>query len=1030
MIPLQLTLKNFLSYRDATLDFRGLHAACICGANGAGKSSLLEAIAWSLWGEGRAATDDQLIHGSNREVRVDFVFQKDGQTYRVIRSHQRGQTTCLEFQVQTQTGFRVLTERGKRATQQAIVQCLKLDYETFVNSAYLRQGKADEFMLKRPTERKQILASLLRLDRYDELAEGAKERSRQFKAQVDLLQPNLQGMQTQLNSQEKIARDLVNLEEAIARLHSSQKIAGQQLQSWQVLSHQQQTQQQQLDWHRSQHQHLTQDCQRIETELSTASGQLREVETLLQQEKAIANAHARFQYLQTREETLAAKFTAHQTAREQLQALLSAKAERVSELQKQLRLHQARLEALCQQEGELQQTLDRQGEVEAGLETLRQARDRLAYYDRIQLQVAPLLQRRLQLHSQIDRSHARLTAKLEEIRASHEQLQRERARSPQLQTAAREIADRIQQLENKRIYQQRVLEKGQERRHFMERLQANQRNYEVQLAEINQKIQMLDRGMAADEVADGDGVADASDSSRSPSPDRQLPPCPLCDRPLDEHHWNLVQQKHQTQQQEILNQLWVVREQLATSEREIQVFRQEYRDLNHQLSELTPALEKRGQLQAQLDFTSEISIRLQKLSAEAANLENSLQTGDYAAQFFAELRLLEERLQQLHYDEKDHALARGRVDRWRWAEIKQAEIKTAIKRRAQIDAQRPELETEISQLNGQLEQFQTNSQLQQQIEALERRLVEIGYDIEEHNDIRNALRQGQSAQFRYQQLLHAKQQHPQLVNATRELVSRQQGREREREAIASQLDRLTQQLAQNPDANAGITTLERQLQQQREQLDECLANKGRLQQQQQHLETLKNQYAVQQQQLQTAQRNYRVYQELSRAFGKKGIQSLMIENILPQLEAETNSLLARLSGNQLHVQFVTQKVGRSDKEKLIDTLDILIADDRGTRAYETYSGGEAFRINFAIRLAIARLLAQRAGTSLQMLIIDEGFGTQDTEGCERLVAAINAIASDFACILTITHMPYFKEAFPSRIEVCKTREGSQLTLSI
>ena len=143
--------------------------------------------------------------------------------------------------------------------------------------------------------------------------------------------------------------------------------------------------------------------------------------------------------------------------------------------------------------------------------------------------------------------------------------------------------------------------------------------------------------------------------------------------------------------------------------------------------------------------------------------------------------------------------------------------------------------------------------------------------------------------------------------------------------------------------------------------------------------------------------------------------------------------MARLTGNQLHIQIVTQKTGsRSSKKKtkLIDTLDILIADASGTRPYETYSGGEAFRINFAIRLALAQLLAQRSGTSLQMLIVDEGFGTQDAEGCERLIAAINAIASDFACILTVTHMPQFKEAFQTRIEVSKTSLGSQLSLSM
>jgi exonuclease SbcC len=132
---------------------------------------------------------------------------------------------------------------------------------------------------------------------------------------------------------------------------------------------------------------------------------------------------------------------------------------------------------------------------------------------------------------------------------------------------------------------------------------------------------------------------------------------------------------------------------------------------------------------------------------------------------------------------------------------------------------------------------------------------------------------------------------------------------------------------------------------------------------------------------------------------------------------------------------VTQRANRTLKSKTqnskwTETLDILIADARGTRPYETYSGGEAFRVNFAIRLALAKLLAQRSGTALQMLIVDEGFGTQDAEGCDRLIAAINAIASDFACILAVTHVPHFKEAFQSRIEVFKTEGGSQLHCSM
>ena len=99
MLPRQLTLRNFLSYRQATLDFRGIHVACICGSNGAGKSSLLEAIAWVVWGQSRVAVEDDIIHIGASEVQVDFLFEHNQQIYRVIRRRRRHQTSSLEFQI-------------------------------------------------------------------------------------------------------------------------------------------------------------------------------------------------------------------------------------------------------------------------------------------------------------------------------------------------------------------------------------------------------------------------------------------------------------------------------------------------------------------------------------------------------------------------------------------------------------------------------------------------------------------------------------------------------------------------------------------------------------------------------------------------------------------------------------------------------------------------------------------------------------------------------------------------------------------
>jgi exonuclease SbcC len=129
----------------------------------------------------------------------------------------------------------------------------------------------------------------------------------------------------------------------------------------------------------------------------------------------------------------------------------------------------------------------------------------------------------------------------------------------------------------------------------------------------------------------------------------------------------------------------------------------------------------------------------------------------------------------------------------------------------------------------------------------------------------------------------------------------------------------------------------------------------------------------------------------------------------------------------MHVRFDTLRENK--KGTVRETLDIKISDELGTRNYEMFSGGEAFRIDFAIRIALSRLLARRAGAPLPTLIIDEGFGTQDSTGMEKLIEAINSIQGDFDKILVITHMADLKDVFPTRIDVSKTSDGSTITVS-
>ncbi len=154
MIPQTLTLRNFLSYRGTTtVDFRHLTVACLSGENGAGKSALLDAMTWAVWGKSRAQRDLDLISLGQDEMEVTFVFRMGAREYRVMRRRARTRPT-LEFDTRVADSENWLPIGGDsvRDTQQRIIRELRLDHETFVNSAFLEQGNADRFHAK-PTRR-------------------------------------------------------------------------------------------------------------------------------------------------------------------------------------------------------------------------------------------------------------------------------------------------------------------------------------------------------------------------------------------------------------------------------------------------------------------------------------------------------------------------------------------------------------------------------------------------------------------------------------------------------------------------------------------------------------------------------------------------------------------------------------------------------------------------------------------------------------------------------------------------------------
>jgi exonuclease SbcC len=365
------------------------------------------------------------------------------------------------------------------------------------------------------------------------------------------------------------------------------------------------------------------------------------------------------------------------------------------------------------------------------------------------------------------------------------------------------------------------------------------------------------------------------------------------------------------------------------------------------------------------------------------------------------------------------ALAQGRVVEQAAAQIRQ--IEEQIVGWEKIEAPR------LAEIERGLERQDYCPEARQRLAQVEEQTRALGYDPAAHEALRQQETAGQRAELELRELEKAQGM---LGAAERDLA------DLEKQLATSQADVKTQEddhrtaaaiLAEAESLAPDVELAQRQLDGWRERENQLRMEVGAAQQKVDVLEDQRKRHRILEGALEMQNVQISRYKQLERAFGRDGVPALLIEQALPQIEARANLILDRLSAGGMAVRFVTQAAYKDKRrEDLRETLEIQISDGSGTRDYEMYSGGEAFRVNFAIRLALSEVLAQRAGARLQMLVIDEGFGSQDALGRQRLVEAINLVKGDFAKILVITHIEELKDHFPNRIEVEKTPLGSQV----
>src|SRR5947209_5179152 len=215
MIPRRVKLKGFLCYKEEqAIDFDGTATLwMLSGLNGSGKSAIFDAVTYALFGHHRGGGRDnhELINKDSDSLMVEFDFLLDGKEYRAKRTLKRdtkGGARGTQQMSRWDTGKKEAQSASeeddgqgkwvaiegtaqKREFDAWITDSIGLSYDTFTSSVLLLQGKAEKLLDSKPEGRREVLASIVDLERYERLHQKADERRKSLEGALKTLSGRL-----------------------------------------------------------------------------------------------------------------------------------------------------------------------------------------------------------------------------------------------------------------------------------------------------------------------------------------------------------------------------------------------------------------------------------------------------------------------------------------------------------------------------------------------------------------------------------------------------------------------------------------------------------------------------------------------------------------------------------------------------------------------------------------------------------------------------------------------------------------------
>lgn len=1026
MIPIRISLKGFLCYKDEQEISFDSNATLwmLSGLNGSGKSSIFDAVTYALFGHHRGGSQHaaELINKDSDGLSVEFDFRLENQVYRVRRTLRR---TAKGASSSTQQIYRYeangqknwIAVEGSNYRQQFtdwISEKIGLTYETFTSSVLLLQGKAEKLLGSKPEERRAVLASIVDLERYEQLHEKADEQRKKLKIKLDEKHNQLEALPEVKPEQIAQAEEAIHLAEE-ARQQANAEVD--RLRELEVQARDWMALQGKLAEARRRRQHAEQLLEKavdIERDLERL-GELRKVlpglREIIKQRGTIRDAELSSKELQQHKEKATEQCIRLDNAFAQEREKRTILQKRIEEDEKQQRELSPQLIAAAAQ----MKTLEEYEKQFQGLEEIRK-----------QLALLPA-----DAAEEVDRARSAYErlATLAQLVPQLERFQEQREALRQARQGAQSARQLLIEVET------RGKQSGAECKRLEPLVQAADRAARQAKDRETEVRTLLKRAQGSlHEIAQMDGETR----------------CQRCGQDLTPEHLQDEKNRREQEAQQLAEQSKKAADDLASAQAEENRLRKQEQSAKESYEKERENYRKAKSQQEQANadvmrWQDACGRAYRDLDERWRRRISAAPAADWLETVYPQPLELEE----LHAEIAGHSSARQRCQQAeavlkKWNHFKTLESeKVATLHRLQTDlpAEREslrrkhadlklnhdslerELNTKRSQIkgiDGEVERLLRDRQREQ--ERLEHIHLELKKKELEGQSARQMIAAHQkalpaswrplaeeagTAEYNQWDTERAALEATGVEQRGQELLQARVNRDvfrQDIEALEARLPDFVAESRRDPDGIKAELKQAKDTEKIREkELSEARQQLGQLE------SYRKQREQIGEEQLQL-EREWTYQKALAELLGRDRLQLYLVRQAEKQVVEHANAVLDRLSGGQLYLKLRGEAEGEGNSGKALELEAYNRVTGEKPINVAFLSGSQKFRVAVSLALGIGQY-ASRQHRPIESVIIDEGFGCLDSQGRQVMIQELQNLRSQMRCILLVSHQEDFAEAF-------------------